>query len=407
MILSRLVALEREQIGLLKAVGYGNFTVGLHYLQFVGVIAIVGSLIGIAVGTWFGVGLTRLYGDYFHFPFLLFEKNLADYVTAVAITLVAASVGAVKAVLGVVRLSPAVAMAPPAPSRYKRLLRWPEKWRTMLPQTVVMITRHLLRWPLRTGSTILGIALGVSILVASLWTLPSIEFMIDVTFYQTERQDGSIVFVGTRRISSLYEIARLPGVMTAEPYRSLAVKIRNGPIERRIAITGKPQTSDLSRILDGNFEPVRLPEQGVAISDKLADILGVHIGDIVEIELMEGPRQTAEVAVTAVIPSFIGLSAYMNLDAVNALAREGALINGVNITFDEKVENDLYAALSDIPSASFIALQKISILKFRETMAQNILIMVAVYIGFASVIAFGVVYNAARISLSERGRELA
>ncbi|MCC2113936.1 MAG: ABC transporter permease, partial [Hyphomicrobiales bacterium] len=115
MTLSRLVALEREEIGLLKAVGYGDIAVGTHYLKFVAVIALIGILIGAIVGTLLGIGLTKLYGEFYRFPFLIFRKDPSVYVIASAVTLAAAILGALKAVAGVVRLPPAVAMAPPAP----------------------------------------------------------------------------------------------------------------------------------------------------------------------------------------------------------------------------------------------------------------------------------------------------
>ena len=407
MTLSRLVALEREQIGLLKAIGYSNVAVGMHYLQFVAVIALAGIAIGAAGGTWLGVGLTRLYQDFYHFPFLVFDKDPAMYITGAVVTLFAALAGAIRAVAGVVGLSPAVAMLPPAPGRYRRLFELPRMIAALLPTTIVMVSRNLVHWPIRTGSTILGMALGVSILVASLWTIPSIDLMIDVTFYRADRQSASISFAETKRLSAAFDVARLPGVSTVEPYRTLAVRLRRGHVSRRVAITGKPIDADLSRVLDIDFDPVRLPETGIVLSDMLARILDARVGDLVEADILEGERHTVEVPVTAIVQGYMGLTSYMNLDALNRLAREGALVSGVHLSYDAAEEDALFKEIEDIPAANFIALQKVSLQKFRETLADNILIMITVYVVLAGVIAFGVVYNAARISLSERARELA
>ncbi|HQF29865.1 MAG TPA: FtsX-like permease family protein [Hyphomicrobiales bacterium] len=407
MTLSRLVALEREQIGLLKAIGYSNVAVGMHYLQFVAVIALAGIAIGAAGGTWLGVGLTRLYQDFYHFPFLVFDKDPAMYITGAVVTLFAALAGAIRAVAGVVGLSPAVAMSPPAPGRYRRLFELPRMIAALLPTTIVMVSRNLVHWPIRTGSTILGMALGVSILVASLWTIPSIDLMIDVTFYRADRQSASISFAETKRLSAAFDVARLPGVSTVEPYRTLAVRLRHGHVSRRVAITGKPIDADLSRVLDIDFDPVRLPETGIVLSDMLARILDARVGDLVEADILQGERRTVEVPVTAIVQGYMGLTSYMNLDALNRLAREGALVSGVHLSYDAAEEDALFKEIEDIPAANFIALQKVSLQKFRETLADNILIMITVYVVLAGVIAFGVVYNAARISLSERARELA
>lgn len=407
MTLSRLILLEREQIGLLKALGYSNAAVALHYLEFALAIGSVGMLIGMAAGTWLGFGLTRLYAEFFRFPFLVFEIDTAIYAIAAAVTLAAAAVGALKAVRDVVTLSPAVAMAPAAPASYRRLL--PEALYTVLriPQSMVMVARHLVRWPLRSISSIAGIAMSVAVLVGSLWAFGATEFMIDVTFHRADRQDASISFVRERPMSALYEVAALPGVIAVEPYRSLPVIIRHGPIERRIAITGKPRTTDLSRVLDESFAPMVLPESGIALSDTLARILQAKVGDLVEVDLLEYGRRTARLPVTAIIQGYLGLMAYMALPAANALVREGQSISGVHLLYDVNRQEELFQRLKATPVARFIALQRVSLKKFRETLAENLLFMVTVYVSLGVIIAFGVVYNFARISLSEQGRELA
>lgn len=407
MTLSRLILLEREQIGLLKALGYSNAAVGMHYLQFALAIGCAGMAIGMAAGTWLGFGLTRLYAEFFRFPFLVFRIDTAVYVIAACVTLAAAAVGALKAVRDVVTLPPAVAMSPPAPAIYRRLL--PEALYDILkiPQSLVMIARHLMRWPLRSASSTLGISLAVAVLVGSLWAFGATEFMIDVTFHRADRQDATISFVRERPLSALFEVAALPGVMAAEPYRSVPVKIRHGHIERRIAITGKPQNADLSRVLGEDFAPVLLPESGIALSDALAGILHAKTGDLVEIELLERGRRIVRLPVTGIIQGYLGLMAYMSLPAVNRLMREGELISGVHLLYDASRKDDLFRHLKDTPVANFIALQRVSLQKFRETLAENLLFMVSVYVTLGVIIAFGVVYNFARISLSEQGRELA
>lgn len=407
MTLSRLITLEREQIGLLKALGYADVAVGLHYLSFVAVIAVVGAGIGMAAGTWLGTGMTRIYADFFHFPFLVFRMDPSIYLVAAGTTLVAAVAGAVKAVRDVVRLPPAVAMQPPAPARYRRGVVDRLYGMLAVSKTLVMVIRHLVRWPMRTASSLIGIALSVAILVGSLWVFGSTEFMVDVTFHRADRQDATISFARERPFSALADVTALPGVMAAEPYRSVPARIRRGPVERRIAVTGKPPGGDLSRVLGADFAPVVLPETGIALSDMLAAILGAGVGDLVEIELLERDRRRVELPVTAVIRGYLGLMAYMDLAATNRMMREGALVSGVHVAYDAREREALFARLKRTPIANFVALQPVSLRKFRETLAQNIYIMVTVYVSLAVIIAFGVVYNFARISLSEQGREMA
>lgn len=407
MTLSRLILLEREQIGLLKALGYGGVTVGWHYLEFALAIAVVGIAIGIGAGTWLGFGMTRLYAEFYHFPFLVFQTDPAVYVIAAGVTLASAAVGAMRAVRDVVALPPAVAMSPPAPAIYRRLL--PESFYAVLniPQSLTMMVRHLMRWPLRTVSSVLGIALAVSVLVGSLWSYGSVEFMIDVTYNRSDRQDATISFVRERPLAAYFDALSLPGVMAAEPYRSVPVRIYFGSFERRIAVTGKPADADLSRVLGPGLKPVRLPESGIALSDVLAKILHAKVGDMVEVELLERNRRRVQLPVTGIIEGYLGLNAYMALPALNRLMREGQIISGVHLLFDSDRQDALFHRLKTTPVANFIALQQATLQNFRKTLVENLLVMVTVYVTLGMIIAFGVVYNFARISLSEQGRELA
>jgi putative ABC transport system permease protein len=407
MTLARTIALEREQIGLMKALGYGDLAVGRHYLEFVGVIAAIGTALGIGIGVWLGDGMARLYADFFHFPFLVFQWSPATWALAGGVTLASALVGAVRTVAGVVRLAPAVAMQPPAPARYRhgsidRLARW-----LGLRQTAVMVIRHVVHAPMRSLGSIFGIALAVAVLVGSLWVYGSMDLMLDVTFGRADRQDATLGFVRERPLSALGEVAGLPGVTVVEPFRAIPAKIRKGRVERRIAISGRAPGADLSRVLDRDFRPVVLPAEGIALSDMLARILKVAVGDTVEIELSERDRRRVEVPVTAILTTYLGLGAYMDLEAANRMMREGTALDGVTIAYDPMREGELFAALKQTPVAAFVALQKRAMAIYRDTLQKNLFVMITVYVALGMIVAFGVVYNFARISLSEQGRELA
>jgi putative ABC transport system permease protein len=407
MTLSRLIALEREQIGLLKALGYSAGDIMLHYLQFVAAVALTGVIIGSMAGTWLGQGMARLYAEFFNFPFLIFRRDPGTYAIAAAVTVAAAVAGAIKAVTDAAFLPPAVAMSPPAPARYRKVLGGRFDFATVLRKATVMVSRHLWHWPFRTASSILGTAFAVAILVGTLWSFGSVEFMIDVTFHRADRQDASISFVEAKPASALASVGRLPGVMQTEPFREAAVRIRKAQRERLVGLTGKPAEADLSRVLGLDLVPVTLPETGVALSDMLADVLDARPGDMVEIDVLEGDRRQVTAPVTAVVQGYLGLMAFMDIAALNRLLGEGEMITGMHLAFDESQKDALFAQIKETPSASFIALQRVSLAKFRETLARNLLIMVSVYMSLAAIIAFGVVYNFSRISLSELGREMA
>ena len=405
MTLARITALEREQIGLLKALGYSSWEVAWHYLKLVLVIALIGIMIGLPLGIWFGRVVTRVYTDFYHFPFLIFVNPPDVFAIGIGISLLAAMAGAGRSVMAVARLPPAVAMSPPAPTLYNRargefLLRH-------LPRRAVMIMRHILRFPLRAFITALGIAGGVALLTGALSIIDSINFMIDVTYFRTLLYDASVQFTGPRNYRTALEIARLPGVLRAEPVRSVPIIMRHGHKSRRLSLTGLPKDNRLRSLLDPDLNPLRLPEHGVAIAEKLAELLDLHPGDYVRIESMEGRKRVFRLPVSAIMQGYLGLSVYMDLDLLNELMGDGRVINGVSLMIDEKHQRELFARLKQSPALAGLTMLRISEKKFRNTMSKNIRIIRAVYVIMAMLISFGVVYNAARINLSERGRELA
>lgn len=405
--LTRFVALEREQVGLLKALGYRNRTIAAHYVKFVILIAILGIAIGTAAGTWLGIYVTRLFGDFFRFPFLIFTKSLDLYLTAAALSLVAAIVGAVRALGEVVKLAPAVAMQPPAPPRFHHVLpAWLSVDR-ILSQPTMMTLRNITRHPIRAAFTTLGMALATAILIVSLFVSGTMEALIDVTYFMADRQNATVSFIEKRSQDVVKQVARLPGVLAVEPYREVPVRIRNGSIERRLMLSGRPRDADLSRIIDINLRPVVLPESGLAISDMLAKILGVEVGEFVEVDLLEGARRTVILPIAAKVEDYFGLRGMMDADALARLMREAPAVNSVHLSVDANSVDRLYAAIKNLPTVSAMALQRDSLANFRRSIALVVNTMAGIYTGLAAIIAFGVVYNSARISLSERARELA
>jgi putative ABC transport system permease protein len=405
--LHRLVALEREQIGLLKALGYRNVTIALHYIKLVLSIVLIGIAIGSAAGTWLGIYITTMLGDFFRFPFLVFIKSSDLYVLAAVLSLASAVIGATGALREVVALPPAVAMQPPSPPRYRHLLPASLAINRMLSQPTVMMLRNIVHHKVRAAFITLGMALATAILIVPLFMQSTMEGLIDVTYFMSDRQDATVNFVEKRPQNVVTQMARLPGVLAVEPYREVPVRIRHGNIERRVMISGRPRDADLSRIIDIDLHPVALPEDGLAISSWLAGILGVNVGDSVEVDLLEGQRRTVSLPVVGLVEDYFGIRGMMDSAALARLMREAPVVTSVNISLDAKERQQFYDVVKDLPAVDGVALQRVSLTRFRESLALLVNSMASIYGVLAVIIAFGVVYNSARISLSERARELA
>lgn len=405
--LSRLISLEREQIGLFKALGYQRTAVAAHYAKFVAAIVLIGIAIGSVAGTWLGTLITKLFGEYYRFPFLVFAQNLDIYLLAALVSMGAAFAGAFRSLREVTALPPAIAMQPQAPTAYRDVLPVLSAISRAASQRTVMALRSMTHRPLRAAFTTLGMAFATGILVVSLFIGNATEELVDVTYFLADRQDATISFSTRRPESVVFDVARLPGVQAVEPYREVPVRIRNGNIERRTLLSGRHRNADLSRVIDSSLRAVTLPENGLAISAYLGRILGVGSGDIVELDLLDGERRTVSLPVAALVEDYFGIAAMMDAAALSRLLRETPTASGVHISFDSHSLDLIYEAIKTMPTVAGVALQRVSLEKFRENLAVTVTTMAAIYTGLAAIIAFGIVYNSARITLSERARELA
>jgi putative ABC transport system permease protein len=407
MVLARLITVERSEIGLLKAFGYGNARIAWHYVKLVLVIGVVGILLGWFAGYWLGLYNTTMYAEFYRFPFLLYRPGPASFGIAAAASLAAALAGAIAAVRRATALPPAEVMRPPSPPMFRRSRLARLRLTRLIDQPTRIVLRQAGRWPLRSFVTSAGIAMSVAVLVISMQWLDAITHIVDVYFLQAQGQDLTVGLVEARSSDATRALSRLPGVMTVEPMRAVPAKLRAGPREEREAVRGLPAHQQLHRVYDAEGRAVDLPPEGLVISTMLAQLLEVRPGDQVTIEFLEGRRPVVQVPVVATFETYIGSPAYMEIGALNRLMQEPPSVNAVHMLVDPAEQAALFRRLKQIPQVGAVTLRSAAVDTFHETMAKTILIYVSFFIVFAGTLAFGVTYNAARIALSERGRELA
>ena len=406
-VLTRIVSVQREQIAALKALGYTNRELGWHYTKLSLIVGIVGSAFGLVFGAWLGSGMTSIYNDFFRFPTLQYQLPPAVAAAGILVSFVAAVFGALNAVSRVARLPPAEAMRPEAPARYRR--SWLERsglQRWMSPP-VRMILRNLGTHPVRSATSVLGVAAAVAMLVLGTFFLDSIDVLMDVQFNVVQRQDVTVNFVRPASSRSLYEVRKLPGVLYAEPTRAVPARLKVAQRSRIVSISGLVAAPELNRVVDVVSGPVQLPPDGLVLSLKLSEVLGARTGDLVSIEVLDGRRPVLVTPVTGIVEEYMATSAYMNIDALRRLIREGDTLSGAFLKVDSAYLGDLYERLKATPAVAGVSLKGTAIESFEKTLADTFYVMIFFNLLFSSVIAGGVVYNAARVSLSERSRELA
>lgn len=405
--LTRALALQRPQIAALKALGYGNTALAWHYTKWALAIGGLGLVLGMAGGLWMGSVVGEIYNRYFRFPELIFSVPPRTLLTATLFTLGAASAGAYAAVRRAVSIPAAEAMRPEAPARFGRTIFDTPFIARQLGLIGRIVIRNVSRRPLRAGLSVAGIACGVALLMVGLVMFDAMDRLIGTTFSVADRQDVAVTFVEPRSAAVRHALARLPGVLAVEPQRAVAARVRSGPRDRTLSIVGIQTDGRLERIVDANRRVIPPPLSGVAVSRTLGALLAVQPGDEVTLEILEGARPHLRVVVATLVDDVLGLSVYMEMSALHRLMREGDTATGALLLVDRSMERQLTRALKSAPTVAGVTLKRAVLQSFRDTMAATMDVTIAINVLFASIVAIGVVYNAARVSLSERSRELA
>lgn len=407
MVMGRIVKLERTEIGLLKALGYSKLTIAMHYVLLAGLVAAVGVGLGWIAGSWLSYGLARLYAQFFDFPYLVYNVSWWPYVASGLIGFAAASAGAVNAAMKAASLSPATAMQPPAPPRYER--NWFDRAMVALrlSQPSMMIVRSIVRWPLRAAFSVLGMALAVSILVASNFFPDALDEIIDTAFWQSNRQHAMLYFNNAVPETALEEARRLPGVVQAEGQQYFSAILRHEHREKQTPIEARRPDADLSRVVDTDGQIINAPPDGIMLSERLAEQLGLGVGDLVEIEFLGSQQGTYEIPVTRLVTQYFGLGAYMDQETLDRMFQQAPQVSVINLTLDASQRDAFEAALSDVPMLAGSMMMDENRRSFEDTISQNVLVTTTTYLLLGALITFGVAYNGARIQLSERARELA
>ncbi len=406
-VLSRLIATQRDEIAALKAFGYSDKAVGLHYLGFAAASLVLGALLGLLGGTWLGARYTGLYARAFRFPTLEYRTDWAVATGAILVSAGAGLLGALGAALRAARVPPAEALRPESPARYRPLLLERLGLADRIPTSGRMVLRTLERRPWRTAASIVGVGLAGALMVAGLSPWDAVKRLMELQYGRIQREDLTVAFAEPKPVRAAHELASVPGVMLVEPFRSTAVRLRHGKVARRTQLLGLAESGVLHLLLDMRGRRYALPPDGLVLPVGLARALGVRVGDTLEVELTELGGARRRLAVSATLDEMISASAYLERRSLNRLLHEDDVASGAYLSIDEAAESSVFTRLKRLPGVAGTSSRAAMLENFRKTMAENISTSVGIVVFAACVIAAGVIYNQARISLSERGRELA
>lgn len=406
-VISRMVQSDREQIGLIKAFGYSNWEVGLHYFKFVLAIAIGGAVLGCIGGIALGRGMMNMYLLYYKFPILVFQLDPAAFVTAFLTSILAASAGGLFVLRQVFALSPAVAMRPPAPADYSRAGKIGASLNRLLDQPSRMILRRITRQPGRMIGSLTGIACGMALSVSMISLLAGFDRTMDLTFNVLDRSQVTVTFTHPLAIHAIHEINAIPGVIRIEPERVVSAIMRNGTRSYRGAINGIHPDATLKRAVAKDLSPIVLGKQGIILSKGLASTLDITPGEILTVQILEGRRPVLRIPVANIAESLFGSPAYMQLDALNRTLKEPLRVSTAYMRIDANRADQIFKQLKNRPYVAGVSLKSDARVAFQKMMDNGAGSMRFIMVAIAAIITFGIVYNAARIAYAERLRDLA
>jgi putative ABC transport system permease protein len=405
-VMSRTITMQREQIAILKAFGYTNIAIGFHFAKLVILIIALGLIGGIAAGIWLGKILGDIYMAVYRFPHLIFTLYPQVVVEALIISVASALIGTLHSLWKAAKQPPAEAMRPEPPAPYRISFLERTIARHLLSQPTRIIIRNMGRKPIRTTLSVIGIAVACATMISSGFFKDSVNFIINVQFVRSQKEDMRITFVEPTSYRALYEIKRQPGVRHAEAFRRVPVRFVHGNRSYRTAIDGIEEGNRLYRLLDENLKDVAIPPAGIVLNDYLGKLLNVTVGDLLTVEFLEGSKQLRQVPVVATAKLFLGVMGYMDLTALNRLMREDRAISGMNLLTDSLYTRKIYRSLVDTPRVAGVVIRRNDIRNFYDIQARGMLFFTFIATLMACAIAFGVVYTSARIAFSERSWEL-
>lgn len=408
LVVGRLVSQQRTSIGTLRALGYTSGFIIRHYLGYGWAVGIGGGVLGVALGTWMQEGLLSVYRQFYELPSIRGHRYPDILVAGMLVSLVCALAGTVMGARSAARMEPADAMRPPPPEAGRGIFleRLPFLW-SPLPFRWKMILRAVFRNPFRSGVTAGAAMLGTALVVESLSMGTAVSFIINHQFKQVSHQDVTINLRDPAGRDVLHEVQTLPGIGLVEPQLSVPSDISLGPRSKRTGVTGLPRNNRLYTPLDDAGRPVPIPERGLVLTRKLANVLGAEVGDTVRLRALIAERREVEAPVSAVVDTYLGMGAYASIEYLSRLIGEEWVTSSVLATTDSPGEDPtLLAQLNRRPMVLGADWRARSLQKMQETLDQSMGISLTVLIVFAGTLAFGSVLNTALVSLSERQREV-
>lgn len=409
-VIKRMVEQQHAQIGLMKAYGYSQRDVLTHYSIYGVVIGLLASLIGGVLGALTAGYIAQMYRQYFAMPGISGAFSLSRVFQLSMMALLFGVGASLYGARGILRLSAAQAMRPAAPPSGKPILL--ERVRFVwdaFSTTAQMSMRNLFRSRSRSILTWLGLMVCYALTAAVFAFQPMIDIMLVDNFLEVQNYDYKI---GLERMTDARalekSLSHMQGVGEVEAVLELPLTLRAGSNSKDASLMAIPGESSLYRLFDDKQQPLSLPPYGVVLTYRLAEELGVTVGDTILLDIPY-PDCEAVSVVSMLCEQYASNYVLVDRAHISSLMRTGQMASGAMMRVKPGDENAVERMTERLNEADNVA-SVMDILQLQRSMADmmetstSMLYVMAVMAVFAG---FAIVYNASVVILSERIRELA
>ncbi len=408
-ILRRMIKTQRTQIGIMKALGFDNWQIVYHFSSYAILVCAFGALAGILAGVSMASYFSDMYAMFFNLPQAIGGVNYQVIINSLLLSLGVGALAGFSASRPVLSISPAESMRPSPPGRSSRSLLeyWTWLW-SKLSSSWKMAFRTISRNRFRLVISIFGMVSAVALLILSMFTNDAVDYLMDQHFNKESSYDYMLTFNQPVKESELLSISRLEGVNIIEGLFYLPIRVHHQGQTSEDVLVGINPSNTLKKPTRENGSLIPIPSEGMIISRRTANRLGLQVGDTVHLETLMGlgPARYADVKITAVNHQLFGNESFISLPQANQILQESQLITGALMKVNSRQAKIIESQLSDMTGITSIVSRQ----KERDnimSMMDSMIYMVSTMIMFSVILGFVIIYNSVIMSFNERKRELA
>lgn len=407
--LGRMIKTQRQQIGILKALGFDRIRIVMHYAAYSMMITVIGAILGVILGIMLSSVFSKTYAMFFNLPQEIGGYNINVIVSGLVFSLVAGAAAGLGASRGILSLNPAQSMRsePPRVSGRIWLERWTWLWRK-LDNYWRMSVRTVWRNGWRSFFTMVGVMFAAGMLIIAFFADDSMDYMLTQHFAFEKSYDYMIRFTEPIKDYEILSVSRLDGVLKAEPLLEVPVRVSFAGREEDDLLLGMRPDATLKTVFNEDGHRLVIPQDGVVMNDITAKKLGVTVGDRVMIEtrMRSGASREASLKVLGINHQMIGAGSYVSLNQANQVLGENRVVTAVMLKVDPGKAASIEKELNRMTGVSSFQSRQRELAGFEKQMGYMIYFVV-IMVSFAAILGFAIVYNSSVIGFSERQRELA